>query len=113
MEEFRALMRRRVAAGMDWLDAHYPDHAERVDLDDFDISSPWRCALAQAAQGHYLDAALSCSSLTSTVSENGKLMPYARALGFDIGRLESSEIEILNRTWIEAYRHYRREPSES
>lgn len=112
MEEFCALMRRRVAAGMEWLDANYPDHAEHVDLDNFDISSPWRCALAQAAQEHYLDAVLSYDSLTSTVSENGRLLPYARALGFDTGFLESSEVEILNATWIDAYRHYRREPSE-
>lgn len=37
----------RVAAGVEWLDANYPDWRSKVDVNEFDIESSCACVLGQ------------------------------------------------------------------
>jgi hypothetical protein len=45
----------RVAAGARWLDLHRPGWADRIDLDELDLSDPCACVLGQE-YGSYAEA---------------------------------------------------------
>jgi hypothetical protein len=85
--------RARIQAGMVWLDEHYPDHVDRVNLASMDVSKVNSCPLAQAGQDTY-----------GTVTfDHYMLSAQATELGFMPGGSPYVSTAVLTPLWIEAY----------
>jgi len=87
----------RVSAGMAWLDERYPGHEHRFDAGRFSITSPMRCALAQASGKCWSDAA---SDQGMDVYDVGDYDNIAD-LGFVI--INEADRAPLELAWIKAY----------
>lgn len=95
----------RVQAGMAFLDEHFPDHVNRVDLVNLSVWSPIRCPLAQAGQDYYsnvIDDLYDTKGidLRETVDETEGIM-RTRALGFLAP--DNDDGWDLNWAWVKAY----------
>ena len=96
----------RVQAGMAFLDQYFPGHDDRVDLDDFEISSAERCALSQASGDHYSDAAdelYDTTGIDLREFDSENRLYRAQVLGFLCLDSDPSG-DRLNHAWITAYR---------
>ena len=97
LRQSMALIRFRdvlIPAGMAWLDEHYPDHVQRVDLDQLDLRYGYRCPLGQASGMHYADAVTGHDLDRSW---------RAYQLGFILHQPEGVTFAEGTRLWIEAY----------
>lgn len=90
-------IRERVARGMEFLDKHYPDHVERVDLDRLNIHRGTVCPLGQAygeeralKQGYFLPF---------WAAE--KAHPHVSM--YDLGFIGDMGSDVYNQVWREAY----------
>lgn len=87
-----------IPAGMAWLDEHYPDHVQRVDLSILDMVSPYGCPLAQASGESYWDA------VDKHDLERGWRAYQLGFIAYAADGVSSSELAQL---WIEAYEQRR------
>lgn len=98
----------RVQAGMAFLDEHFPDHVDRVNLDNLDINSGAWCPLAQAAGTFYVSAAddLFAKWIIDLRFYDDQEGTYvSQKLGFfAMGSRYGEDAQRLDEAWIAAYR---------
>ena len=94
----------RVTNGMAYLDATYPDHVDRVDMDYLDVGSGIRCPLAQA-QGHSYENGISEAIVSgATCGEHERDWSDAHGFTWLASREYATEADALNAEWERQYR---------
>lgn len=93
----------RVAAGMAFLDQHFPGHVGTVELENLRVYSGAQCPLAQASHDYYSDAAdmLADQGIIDLREQEEGGISRAQALGFM--ELDDESRYRLDQAWIEAY----------
>lgn len=95
-------LRQAVTTGMAFLDALYPGHTDRVDLEALDLTDGYTCPLAQASGMRYpkaLDHLSFLKGINLGWNEAGQYMPDV----FGFCAHEIGDWELLTRAWKEAY----------
>lgn len=90
-------IRERVARGMAFLDEHYPDHAERVDLERLNIHSGMLCPLGQAygPERAFWQGYSTAFWAAETAHPNIRM--------YDFGFIADQDGDMFNMVWREAY----------